>query len=274
MKRAFILLLLVATFLPVASQTVENIRVEQEGENLLIHYRIGGSTSEQLYDVKLTCSIDNGPVFEPRSVIGDVGRNIRGGKSYNTVVWDVFEDVSEVGSVEFFVEVVLVKDESQARPLTQAQQEPMKVSNQPTMINQKPVVVNQNKPPEDDKGFMLSYSGGIYQPVGIMLGRLSNFGLYVAARGGYDLLSGDVLGSVTGGFTLRLAPGEKFDLYGYSGLGAVNYSSTYYGQDFTYFQGEAGMIGVILDRVNLNLGFSYMGSYLGGDVIIGVGFVF
>jgi len=32
-----------------AAQTVENIQVEQDGEKINIIYRIGGSTSEELY---------------------------------------------------------------------------------------------------------------------------------------------------------------------------------------------------------------------------------
>ena len=115
MKKIFLLAVLVFTANIILAQTVENIRVEQDGENLNIHYRIGGSTSEQLYFVTLTCSIDGGPVFEPKSVIGDVGANIRGGKSFNTVVWDVFEDVEEVGSVEFFVKVDLTSDEEEIK---------------------------------------------------------------------------------------------------------------------------------------------------------------
>jgi hypothetical protein len=62
------------------AQTVENIRVEQEGEKLNIHYRIGGSTTEQLYFVTLTCSVDGGTPFEPVSVIGDVGGQYPRGK--------------------------------------------------------------------------------------------------------------------------------------------------------------------------------------------------
>ena len=36
--------------------------------------------------------------------------NIRGGRAYYTVVWDVFRDVAEVDNAEFFVKVDLVSD--------------------------------------------------------------------------------------------------------------------------------------------------------------------
>ena len=110
MKRTLLLVTGLLFAVHIFGQTVENIRVEPDGESIKISYRIGGSTESQLYDVYLTCSMDGGSRFEPRSVIGDVGRNIRGGRSYYTVIWDVFKDVEEVGSAEFFVRVVLVSD--------------------------------------------------------------------------------------------------------------------------------------------------------------------
>jgi hypothetical protein len=93
------------------AQTVENIRVEQEGDDKLkITFRIGASTESQIFNVIMNCSMDGGPRFEPQAVIGDVGGNIMGGKSYYTIVWDVFEDVEEVVNPEFFVRVELEKD--------------------------------------------------------------------------------------------------------------------------------------------------------------------
>lgn len=279
------ILLLLATF-SLNAQTVENIRVEQEGENLLIHYRIGGSTSEQLYDVKLTCSIDGGPVFEPVSVIGDVKKNIRGGKSYNTILWDVFEDVDEVGSVEFFVEVILVKDESKSEPLTAAQTQPQTISNQPKTINQQPVTVNQqpvktiNQQPvvnqaapdkgKQARGFMLAYCASTNYPLGLSIGSLKNWGWYISGRMGaeYDLYYYTYypIGSITGGLTKRFTEGEKLALYGYTGAGAGGYLDA--------FALEFGLIGKIMNRVSLGIGAEYVNYYAVGGGVISLGLVF
>ena len=105
MKRIITLLAAILMSLGATAQTVENIRVDQDGDNILVHYRIGGSTDAQTFTVRLSCSIDGGRRFEPVTVIGDVGQNIRGGRSNYTVTWDVFEDLDEVGEVEFFVNV-------------------------------------------------------------------------------------------------------------------------------------------------------------------------
>ena len=96
MKRIIFLLATVALVVSGYGQTVENIRVTQEGEQLKITYRIGASTEAQLYNVYLACSMAGGAKFEPKAVIGDVGENVIGGKSYYMVMWDVFEDVDEV----------------------------------------------------------------------------------------------------------------------------------------------------------------------------------
>jgi hypothetical protein len=84
---------------------VENIRVEQEGEQLKITYRIGDSSADELYYVTLECSVEGGKLFEPVSVYGDVGSNIRGGKSVYTIYWEVFKDLEEIGEAEFFIGV-------------------------------------------------------------------------------------------------------------------------------------------------------------------------
>jgi hypothetical protein len=255
-----------------SAQTVENIRVEQEGENLLIHYRIGASTADQLYDVKLTCTIDNGPVYEPKSVIGDVGKNIRGGKSFNTIVWDVFEDVDEIGSVEFFVEVVLVEDESTSQPLTAEQTRPQTISNQPTMINQQPVTINQAAPDKGKqaRGFMLAYCGSTNYPLGLSIGSLKNWGWYLSGRLGteYDIYSYTYFptGSITGGITKRFTEGEKISLYGYTGAGAGGYLDA--------FQFEIGFIGKIMNRVSLGIGAEYVSYYDVGGGVISLGLVF
>lgn len=256
MSRFLLPFLLIFIFDIAVGQTVENIRVEQEDDKLLIHYRIGGSTSDELYDVNLSCSIDEGPVFKPQAVIGDVGSNIRGGKSFNTIVWDVFEDVEEIGSVEFFVKVDLVKDDGKKVDDNKAQ-------------DKESVVLDQ-----DQRTIFAGYNGSSSYPLGIRVGTLGNWGFYGGFRyGGWDPFYyidiygnwvGNYLLSITGGVTRQIKEWEKFRLHGYTGIGAG-----YYLDEFEF---EIGAIGVIKNRINVNLGFSYF-SYL-YDVTIGVGVVF
>ncbi len=255
MKKIIFLFLLSIIVSIASAQTVENIQVEQDGEKLNINYRIGGSTSEQLYFVTLTCSIDGGPVFEPKSVIGDVGSNIRGGKSFNTVVWSVFKDVDEIGSVEFFVKVDLVSGEVKTQTL-----------------NEVPVDKHSiTKSKKIDRKIFVGYGGsfgiGYWEKnrlLGIRAGTLGNWGGYGSIRYGYDyeyLVAG---ASITGGVTKHIFSKDKLRLYAYGGLGL--------GELLYNFEAEAGLIGVIGNRVNLNIGFAVPTWY--ADFTFGVGIVF
>lgn len=236
----------------VAAQTVENIQIEQDGEKLNIHYRIGGSTNEQIYFVTLTCSIDNGPEFEPRSVIGDVGSNIRGGKSYNTVVWDVFKDVEEIGSLEFFIKVDLIRGEV----MTQ------------TLNDDKHAITKSKK---IDRKIFVGYGGSIGigywekdRLLGIRAGTLGNWGGYGSIRYGWDDEYYVAGASITGGVTKHIFSMDKLRLHAYGGLGL--------GELLYNFEAEAGLIGVIGNRVNLNIGIAVPTWY--ADFTFGVGIVF
>lgn len=104
------------------SQTVENIRVDQEGENIRITYRIGESSEDELYKVTLECSMDGKSNFEPKSVLGDVGNNIIGGKSYYTIIWEVFKDIDEVDEAEFFIRVDRMSGKKASSDISDAKQ--------------------------------------------------------------------------------------------------------------------------------------------------------
>jgi len=254
MKKLLSLLFFFTTISMLSAQTVENIRVKQDGDNLEISYRIGGSTAQQLYFVILTCSIDNNPVFEPKSVIGDVGSNIRGGKSFNTILWDVFEDVEEVGSVEFFVKVNLISE--------QADTERTELT-----FRNKNVISHDN-----DRKFFLGYGGSIVHPLGARIGFLGNWGAYGSMRyGGLDDPwiddNGnevyDVLFTASVGVTKRILTWEKLRLHGYAGLGLGDIADELV---------EGGLIGVVGNRINFNLGLSW--NYWYADFTFGVGVVF
>jgi hypothetical protein len=181
------------------AQTVENIRVEQEGDDKLkITFRIGASTETQVFNVIMSCSMDGGERFEPQAVIGDVGGNIMGGKSYYTIVWDVFKDVDEVVNPEFFVRVELEKDlspaaaaatRSQTQPgeTEEAVQEP---AQEPVGEQQFPSAYEQQFETQDEEvekdpfarnGFF-SFSGILFASpryFGISFGSLDSWGYYV-----------------------------------------------------------------------------------------------
>lgn len=249
MKKTFLMLILASLVNFLSGQTVENIRVEQDGENLRIQYRIGGSTTDQLFFVTLTCSIDDGPVFEPKSVIGDVGANIRGGKSFNTVIWDVFEDVDEVGNIEFFVKV-----------------EAMNADNAISISGQRP---NKKVKPDFKRTISIGYNGAFSESVnhlyGAKLSTLGNWGGYLSFRtGGYDNAWGGYLISITGGATKHITTQDKLRLHGFFGVGVGDYADT--------FQGEGGFIGVISDRVNIDFGVAVTAYFV--EVTFGIGLVF
>ena len=111
MKKFISVLLLVFLLTPyIKSQTVDSIKVEQTGDYIKIRYKILNSTPAQVYKVKVLCSINGGMNTEIRSISGDVGDMIAGGKSDYWVVWDVLKDVDEIKSVEFIVRAELLKE--------------------------------------------------------------------------------------------------------------------------------------------------------------------
>jgi len=113
MKRIIISLILLIGLLPfIQSQTVDSIKVEKAGDFIKIRYKILNSTPDQVYRVKVLCSINGGLNTEIRSISGDVGDQVMGGKSDYWVVWDVLKDVDEIKSAEFIVRAELVKDNS------------------------------------------------------------------------------------------------------------------------------------------------------------------
>jgi hypothetical protein len=272
-KLVFLLSMLFALITVTYSQTVENIRVEQEDEKLLIHYRIGGSTSQELYDVTLTCRIDNGQVFEPVSVIGDVGTNIRGGKSFNTIVWDVFEDVEEIGNIEFFVEVDLIKDEGQKSQDVSSTNE---VSRQTSDYKQ--------------RHFFLAYSGTPLTPLGGKFGYLKNWGVYGAMRFGYDYYYDSWSFAwdeyfynleLVAGIAKQTYQKGRFRSYIYGGIGYCSNLYEYYdnvnsANDYTYTNyyttfdvGSMAVFGILYT----DLGFT-VSSYHGVNLLYGVGLIF
>jgi hypothetical protein len=275
MKRFYALAVALSLFLSCYSQTVENIRVDTQGEEIRVTYRIGGSTESQLFNVTLSCSMDGGPRFEPASVMGDVGANIVGGKAVYTILWDVFEDVDEVGNAEFFVRVDLTKELDEVttpEPVTSEQQ--VTEMDQSTSGTEEEI----SKPLEFNRRVYIAYNGSLASPYGLSVGLIKNWGFYGSFRfGGYvDDWETNVWFTATAGATKYIIGNERFRLHGFAGLGASyeSYEENVFYTSWTdsYFAAEAGLIGVI-GFINLTLGVEYQ-TFYGADLVFGIGFVF
>lgn len=114
-KSAALLLMLFFCFCTTYSQKVDSIKTEQSGDYIKIRYKILDSKPGELYNIKVLCSINGGLNTELRSVSGDVGNMISGGKPEYWVIWDVLKDVDEVKSVDFIVRAELEKNSGKTR---------------------------------------------------------------------------------------------------------------------------------------------------------------
>lgn len=307
MKRLFLLFTFVALAFSGQAQTVENIRVTQDGDQLKITYRIGASTESQLFNVFLSCSMAGGSRFEPKAVIGDVGENVIGGKSYYMVMWDVFDDVEEVIDPNITVRVELVSDAhavaAGAATTRQVQEEAVKQEpvQEPKQEDKPadPVVKEekQSKPDPFERNAFFSYSGmaGFGIPIGISFGSLNNWGYYVTPmRMGIDVYdfnyydySGylvydtelDIHYTLSAGVTKHLVSAGFYRLHGYWGLGTHSYGQYLQGllydpAFYGHFMMETGVVNVI-GGFNVTLGLMYSAGYAYPvNFIFGLGFVF
>lgn len=109
-KAAALVLLLFLCHYATYSQKVDSIKVEQSGDFIKVGYKILDSRQGQVFRVKVLCSINGGLFSELRSVSGDTGDQVPGGKPEYWALWDVLKDVDEVKSVDFVVRAELVSD--------------------------------------------------------------------------------------------------------------------------------------------------------------------
>ena len=84
------------------SQSVENVRFEQQGDQIMIYYDLITDDTKGNYSVNAYYTLDYGNTFLPlKSVTGDAGRNISTGKQ-KKIVWNVLDDVYELtGEIKF-----------------------------------------------------------------------------------------------------------------------------------------------------------------------------
>lgn len=294
MKRLIFLLAIFALVSSGYAQTVENIRVTQEGDQLKITYRIGASTETQLFNVYLSCSMAGGSKFDLKAVIGDVGENVIGGKSYYTVMWDVFEDVEEVIDPNITVRIELVSD--MGTPITRTAQaeeaiepEPEQPEPQTTLENTAAVTSEEKAVDPFRRNGFVAYSGmlGFGTPIGISFGSLNNWGYYVTPlRLGiysYESWDGwsyqddfDINIVFAAGATKHFVSGGPYRLHGYAGLGG-HVSTVYAATDphaTGHFMIETGIVNVI-GGFNLTAGIMISTGYAYPvNFVFGIGFVF
>jgi hypothetical protein len=94
-KTALTLILLFGLFPIILSQTVDSIKIEQAGELIKVHYKILNSNQSQVFRVTVYCSINGGLPSVIKSLSGDFGENVVGGRTDYMVLWDVLKDVDE-----------------------------------------------------------------------------------------------------------------------------------------------------------------------------------
>jgi hypothetical protein len=102
------------------SQRIENVHPEIAGEKIHIYYDLLGIAENQSVIVKVFMSTDGGKTYGEslKSVTGDVGIVIGPGKD-KCIIWDVFNDVDELVSVnvKFKVTADLLQTEQISQPL-------------------------------------------------------------------------------------------------------------------------------------------------------------
>lgn len=289
MKRLILLFVIVIFAFSGHAQTVENIRVTQDGDQLKITYRIGASTESQLFNVFLSCTMAGGARFEPEAVIGDVGENIIGGKSYYTVMWDVFEDVNEVVDPNITVRVELVSDAAATAAAVPAAAVPTRQVPEEQVQEEAVQKAEPEKPDPFKRNGFLSYSGmaGFGIPIGISFGSLNNWGYYVTPlRLGiysFDYYDGfgyetdfDLHMVVTAGATKHIVSAGPYRLHGYGGVGGhirtLNMATD--PMAYSHFVFETGIVNVIggfnlTAGIMISAGYAYPVSF-----VFGGGFVF
>jgi len=112
--QAMLLTVLMLAPVDCLAQRIENVHPEIEGEKIHIYYDLIGIAADQSVIVKAFMSTDGGKTYgEPlKSVVGDVGLVVGPGEN-RCIIWDVFEDVDEMVSVnvKFKVKADLVQSE-------------------------------------------------------------------------------------------------------------------------------------------------------------------
>jgi hypothetical protein len=197
MRKISLILIFITGLLQIAQcQTVDSIKTEQAGDLIKIHYKILNSNENQFFRITVFCSINGGLKSVPKSLSGDWGENVVGGKSEYMVLWDVLKDVDELKSAEFFVNAEMVKGSSR----------PVKVDTMPLLPR---------------KFHALFVYGGANngQKFGGMIGLMGNWGVsgkYLTGKEAGDELPGvpqESLFTLSLDLTKRIVNARKFNMH-------------------------------------------------------------
>ncbi|MBT8327644.1 MAG: hypothetical protein KJP21_07960 [Bacteroidia bacterium] len=194
MRKFVILFIFITTFTSFCeAQSVKNIRTTVVDDKVEVHYEIDSAKTNQIFKITIKCFV-NEEEIQISTISGDVGNNVRGGKSEYVAIWDVLKDVDELNTAEFRIKL-------------------------------SPAIINP--------WFTTLNSALSYTPIGLRFGYLGNsWGGYTAFRfgsGGYYSVNGvEVavnLSSLTFGISKRISHTENLTLYAYSGAGMGRWGS-------------------------------------------------
>ena len=188
----------------------------------------------------------------------------------------MFEDLEEVGDVEFFIKVYLVKDMTPVpvEPQSQPQTEPTLEREQQPVSQQSSVAV-KGEETFNRKSFF-AYTGSSNSPLGVSVGGVKNFGFYLSFRfGSSDYYENYMWGTLTAGLTKYIYTLGKYRIHAYAGVGSsAEVYEDIYGDSLSesYFTADFGIIQVV-NFLSLTLGLEVI-SDVGTYPVFGIGLVF
>lgn len=83
--------------------------VEMEGTKIVVHYDIVNASPVERFEIELAFVDDEDYYYYPKTTTGDVGVDIKGGKG-KRIIWDLFQDVEEVGRIQAIVVISSIKE--------------------------------------------------------------------------------------------------------------------------------------------------------------------
>jgi hypothetical protein len=92
---------------------IENVTfeaIELEGTKVVVYYDILHTSPVERFEIELAFVDDEDFYYYPQTTTGDIGSGIKGGKQ-KRIVWDIFQDVDEVGRIKAIVNIASVTEE-------------------------------------------------------------------------------------------------------------------------------------------------------------------
>lgn len=163
MKNIFTVFFLSISLIAV-SQEVKDIVTKQNDDKIDVFFKISDADAKQVFSITLFGAFDGKERVVLKSVTGDVGDNIPGGKESYKISWDVLKDVDELNSAEFFVKIEMKKDDS------------------------KPPAVKDII----DRKWVVGYNGSGFMGFGARASFLNKWGGYAALRSGTRWVNSDM----------------------------------------------------------------------------------